>query len=225
MLRFVDRLEGMDFDGGFSMESGRGSGACGRFGLPHGYGVPVFLLFPVKFVFPFLLRLFAVSANVAALVAARALTAFDVVVELTLCLRGNLLAFHNCIEVGPFEAGRKLVGLFMGGTSGEMGFGWVIRSVSFLPVLVRVGFVATGCGVVAGVFGLIPFFFGVLGSAGSMMSVTGVLTPRKWGGLEQSSMDRLIRSSVNLARPLPSFADRSSPMEGQSKTVVFWADI
>jgi hypothetical protein len=72
MLRFVDRLERIEFDGGFSVESERGSGACGRFGLPFGYGIPVFLLFLVKFLFPLLLRLFAVSANVAALVAARA---------------------------------------------------------------------------------------------------------------------------------------------------------
>ncbi len=100
MFRFVDRLERIEFDGGFSMESGRGSGACGCFALPFGYGVPVFLLFLIKFLFPFLLRLFAVSANVAALVAARTLTAFDVFVELTLCLRGNLFSCRPQLHRG-----------------------------------------------------------------------------------------------------------------------------
>jgi hypothetical protein len=45
--------------------------------------------------------------------------------------------------------------------------------------------------------------------------VTGVLTPRKGGGLVQSSIERLMRSNVYFGRPLASFVDRSSPMEGQ----------
>jgi hypothetical protein len=102
---------------------------------------------------------FAVSANVAALVAARALTAFDVVVELTLCLRGNFLAFYNGIKVGPFKTGRELVGLFVGWAACEMGFGRVFNLVSFLPVLLRGGLMAC-------VFGLIPFLFGYLGFSG-----------------------------------------------------------
>ncbi len=83
-----------------------------------------------------------------------------------MCLRGYFLAFNNCVEVGSFETGRELVGLFMGWTSGEMGFGRVLKLVSFLPVLVRVGFVAAGFGLVTSVFGLIPFLFGGLGFGG-----------------------------------------------------------
>ena len=123
MFRFVNSFERIELDGGFSMESGRGSGACGGFGLPLGYGFPIFLLLLIEFLFPFFWWFLAIAANMAALVAARALTAFDVVVELTLCLRGNLLAFHDSIKVGPFKTGRELVGLFVGWAAGEMGFG------------------------------------------------------------------------------------------------------
>jgi hypothetical protein len=95
MFRLVDRLERSEFDGGLSMESGRGNGASGGSGLPFGDRLPICLLFLVKFLFPFFLRLFTVSATVAALVAARALTAFNIVVKLTLCFRGDFLAFYN----------------------------------------------------------------------------------------------------------------------------------
>ena len=50
--------------------------------------------------------------------------------------------------------------------------------------------------------------------------VTGVLTPRKGGGLVQSSIERLMRSKVYFGRPLASFVDRSSPMEGQLSKIV-----
>jgi hypothetical protein len=156
MLGLVRGRGRRKLDGGFSVKSGRGLCTGGGSGLPFGYRLPIFLFFLVKYFFPFFLRLFAVSANVAALVAARALPAFDIVVQLTLCLRGNLLAFHNCVEVGPFQTGRELVGLFVGWAAGEMGFGRVFNLVWFLPVLLRSGFMA-------GVFGLIPFFFGYLG--------------------------------------------------------------
>ncbi len=80
MLGLVCRRGRRELDGGFSVKSGRGLGTGGGSGLPFGYRLPIFLFFLVKFFFPFFLRFFAVSANVAALVAARALPAFDIVV-------------------------------------------------------------------------------------------------------------------------------------------------
>ncbi len=53
--------------------------------------------------------------------AARAIAAFDVIVELTLRFRGNLVAIDDCIQVGPLKTGGEFRGLFVVGAAREVG--------------------------------------------------------------------------------------------------------
>jgi hypothetical protein len=79
-IGFVGRLESGRFYSGLRMKSGRGNGASGGSGLPFCHRLPIFLFFFVEFLFPFFLWLFTVSADMAAFMAARALTTLDIIV-------------------------------------------------------------------------------------------------------------------------------------------------
>ena len=63
--------------------------------MPFNHRFPVLTFFLVKFVFPLRFRFFAVFANVPAFVAARAIAALDVVVELTLRFGRDLVAVNG----------------------------------------------------------------------------------------------------------------------------------
>ncbi len=88
--------------GGLSVKSGCGGranwfGTGGSTRLPFEDGLPIFFLFLVKFLLPLRLRIFAITANVAALMTAGAVTSLDVIVELALSLRGYLVAGNRGI--------------------------------------------------------------------------------------------------------------------------------
>ena len=63
--------------------------------MPFHHGLPVLTFLLVKFLFPLCLRFLAILANVAPFVAARAIAALDVVVELTLRFGRNLVAVNG----------------------------------------------------------------------------------------------------------------------------------
>jgi hypothetical protein len=91
--------------------------------------------FLVKLSLPLRFRVFTVLADVAPFVAARAVAAFDIIIQLALCLRGNLIAIDDRVEVGPFETGRELAGLFVVRAACEVGIGRVFGLVALLPIL------------------------------------------------------------------------------------------
>ncbi len=113
--------------------------------LPLKDACPILQFFLVKLVFPFCFRLLAIFADVAALMAESTVSAFDVVIELTLRLRCNFVAIDDSFEVGSFEAIRKFGGLFMVGTAGEMGvlaiFIFIMRFRVRLAIFIFVCFV------------------------------------------------------------------------------------
>jgi hypothetical protein len=134
-------LFGLGLGVGLRVESGGGFRGGGGLGLPFDHGVPVLTLFLIEFVLPFCLRVFAVFADMTALVAARAIAAFDVIVELTLRLRGNLIAINDCLQVRPLKTGGEFRGLFVVGAACEVGVSRVFRLIALLLVF-GFGFVA-----------------------------------------------------------------------------------
>jgi hypothetical protein len=80
----------------FLVQSGGRFGVGGGLGLPLYHGFPVLTFFFVKLFFPLRFRFFAVFANVAAFEAARAVAAFNVIVELAMRFGGNLVAIDDC---------------------------------------------------------------------------------------------------------------------------------
>ena len=103
--------------------------------MPFNHGLPVLTFFLVKVFFPLRLRFSAVFANVAAFVAARAVAAFDIVVELALRFRSDLVAIDDCAQVGPFKTGGEFRGLFVVGAAREVGVRGIFGLIALLLVL------------------------------------------------------------------------------------------
>ncbi len=105
----------------------------------------------IEFVLPFFLSLLAILADVSTLVAPGAVVPFNVVVQLPLCFRGNLVSIDDSIEVGTLQATRDPSRLLVGwaarqvGLIGFLGIGRGVRVIACLGVFVGGG------------LGLIPF--------------------------------------------------------------------
>ena len=63
--------------------------------MPFEYRLPILTLFFVKFVFPFRCWFFTGLTDMTALVAARAVAALDVVIQLALCFGRDLVAVDS----------------------------------------------------------------------------------------------------------------------------------
>ncbi len=120
--------------------------------MPFNHGLPILTFFLVKLFFPLRLRLFAVLANVAAFVTARAVAAFNVIVELALRFGSNPITIDDGFEIGSLQTGRELGGLFVVWAARKVGIGSVFRLVALVLVF---GFVFS---VPPFVFHLISFF-------------------------------------------------------------------
>jgi hypothetical protein len=102
----VCALFGLGRSFGRLMKCGRGLRTSGGTGLPFDDGVPVLKFFFVEFFLPFRFWIFAVFANVSSFMAAHAVAAFNVVIKLTLRVRGDFVAVDEGFQVGLLETGR-----------------------------------------------------------------------------------------------------------------------
>jgi hypothetical protein len=73
-------------------------------------------------------------------VAARAVAALDVIIELALCFGRDLVAVYGGFEIGPLDTGRELAGLFVVGAAREVGIGRVFRLVALFLVFHLISF-------------------------------------------------------------------------------------
>ncbi len=92
----LGRLRGLGVQGGLK---GLGVRCLGP-ELPFKDAGPILRAFFVELVFPFVFCFFTILADVATLVAAGAVATLDVVVQLPLGFRGNLVAVDDGFEVG-----------------------------------------------------------------------------------------------------------------------------
>jgi hypothetical protein len=90
----------------FLMKRGRGLRASGGTGLPFDDGVPVLKFLFIKLFLPFSFWIFAVFANVSSFMAARAVAAFNVIIKLTLRVRGDFVAVDEGFQIRSLETGR-----------------------------------------------------------------------------------------------------------------------
>ncbi len=96
----------------------------------------------------------------AAFMTAGALTSLDVIVKLTLGLRGNLVAVDCGLQIGSLEAGRKFGGLFVAGAMRQVGRGRALSLIASVLVLIP------SLAFFVFVLSLIALFFGGLGLDG-----------------------------------------------------------
>ena len=143
----LGRLRGLGVKGALSGLRVR----CLGLELPFKDAGPILRAFFVELVFPFVFGFFTVLADVTTLVAAGAVAPLDVVVQLTLGFRGNLVAVDDGVEVGTLQATRDPSRLLVGwaarqvGLIGFLGIGRGVRVIACLGVFVGGG------------LGLIPF--------------------------------------------------------------------